>query len=82
MNQSDRQASFRAIGGTTGTLEEDMLAAFAADTPAITTGTLNERFYKWLGQRGVTGTLGERMNAFAVSKGVSNWDSLGTFTIV
>ena len=81
-NQSDRQASFRAIGGTTGTLEQDMMAAFAADTPAITSGTFNERFFQWLGQRGVTATtLPERMHEFAVVKGADNWDSLGTFTI-
>ena len=81
-NQSDRQASFRAIGGTTGTLQEDMLAAFAADTPAVNTGTFNERFFIWLGQRGMSAsTLPGRMTEFAVSKGAINWDSLGTFTI-
>lgn len=78
-NQSDRQASFRAIGGTTGTIQEDMLAAFADDS--ITTGTFNERLYAWLGNRGATGTLTERMHAFAVAKSANNWDSLGTFTL-
>ena len=78
-NQTDRQASFRVLGSTTGTLEEDMLAAFAADS--ITTGTFNEQFYQWLGNRSVTGTLPERMHAFAVAKSADNWDSLGTFTL-
>lgn len=78
-NQSLRQASVRAVTSTTGTYEEDFLALF--DNDGIAAGTFNERFYLWLaGKTSLTGrTLDELMNAFAVSQGVSDWNSLGTF---
>lgn len=79
-NQELRQASFRVIGSTAGPYEQDILAAIAVEDATIT-GTFNERLLRWLnGRLLVTHTsLPAAMQAFAVSKGVNNWDSLGTF---
>lgn len=77
-NQSLRQASVRALTGTSGTYEEDWMALF--DQDGIQSGTFNERLYAWLaGKTGLAGrTIDELMHAYAVSQGVSNWGALGT----
>lgn len=81
--QGLRQASFRAIGSTTGTLEQDMLAAFAASTPTRVVGTFDERLMLWLQDRLSSSdtNLPGLMQAFAASKSAGNWSSLGTFTV-
>lgn len=81
--QGLRQESFRTIGGTTGTLEQDMLAAFAASDPVRDSGTFNERFMLWLQDRlsSTDTNLLNLMQAFAESKSAHNWSSLGTFTV-
>lgn len=78
-NQSLKQASVRAVTGTVLTFEGDWHALF--DNDGIAAGTFNERFLLWLeGKTGVSGlTLDGQKAAFAVSEGVINWDSLGTF---
>lgn len=79
-NQGDRQASFRALGGTALNLEGDMLAAFAAASPARTVGTFNERFMLWLqDQTGSAATsLPQLMQLYADGQGVTNWSSVDT----
>jgi hypothetical protein len=80
-NQSARQASIRAVTGTTGTYNEDWLALF--DLDGIPAGTFNERLYMWLEeQTGLAGlTLNELMVAYAVLQGVETWNELGTLTL-
>jgi hypothetical protein len=75
-NQGLRQASARAVTGTTGTYNEDLMALFALS--GFTTGPFNERFLRWLNaQLGVTyASLPEAMTAFAVSQGLQDWDSV------
>ncbi len=82
--QSDRQQSFRTYHGVAGehSYDEDMLLAFAVAPESITTGHFNERFLGWLNGRlsAAHTSLPEAMQAYAVSKSVTNWSSLGTFT--
>jgi hypothetical protein len=80
--QGLRQAVFRSIGSTAGTLEQDMLAAFAASVPSRVVGTFDERFMLWLQDRLSSSdtNLAGLMQAYAASKGATNWSSLGTFT--
>jgi hypothetical protein len=76
--QGARQAVFRSIGGTTGTYEQDAMAAFAAQG-VTNTGPFNARFLDWLNIRlGATYTsLPGAMAAYAAREGVHNWESLG-----
>lgn len=80
-NQGLRQASVRAVTGTTGTVEEDWHALFTLD--GIPAGSFNERLYAWLEiETSLTGrTLDELMVAFAVAQGVATWSQLGTLTL-
>lgn len=79
-NQGDKQASFRLVGGTTGTYEEDVIAALGL---LGYSGTYNERLYAWLADRtGETGTLSELMYAFAVANGAPCWNGLGTMDVL
>jgi len=78
-NQSDRQASVRAITGTELTYEGDWHSLF--DSIGLDGGTFNGRLLEYLNKKlGVTYTnLPSAMAAFAIDQGVSCWDELGTF---
>lgn len=79
-NQSDRQASVRVVSGTTGSYEGDWHALFTAS--GIAAGTFDSRLLAWINAK-LTPTvyteLNSAMNAYAVSKGVNQWNELGTF---
>jgi hypothetical protein len=76
-----RQASFRAIGGTAGSINEDMLAAFATEAPVPPGTSFNGAFILWLQARLESSEtdLNSLMTAFAVANGATNWASLGSF---
>lgn len=77
-NQSKRQESVRGVTGTSGTYEGDWHALF--DSDLIPDGTFNGRMLAWINQK-LTAEYTElngALNAFAVSQGVSDWNSLGT----
>lgn len=78
-NQSLKQASIRAVTGTTGTYEEDWHALFDAQT--TDEGTFNERLLSWINIKlGTAYTdLPQAQQAFADDVGVYNWDAIGTF---
>lgn len=79
-NQSLRQASVRAVTGTSGTYEEDFHALFTlAGIPA---GVFNERLFRWLNMQlgDAYTTLPDAMKAFAVLRGADIFGSVGTFT--
>jgi hypothetical protein len=78
-NQSLKQASIRAVTGTTGTYEEDWGALF--DLAAIAGGTFNERLLAYINYKlsSSYNNLPSAMQAFAADNGAYNWDSLGTF---
>src|SRR5262245_12706612 len=77
-NQEGRHAAVRALTSTSGSYNSDFLALFA--DAGFTTGSFNERFLAWLNSElGVTHTsLPAAMQAYAVSLGARNWDSLNT----
>lgn len=79
--QGLRQSSFRAIGGTTGSLNEDMLAAFAAEAVIPAGASFNGAFILWLQARlsSADDSLPGLMQAFAEANGAHNWSSLGSF---
>ena len=78
-NQGDRQASVRAVTGTTWDYNGDWHALF--DTAGIASGTFNERMIAWInGYLGASYTnINDAMQAFAVDQGFNDWDSMGTF---
>jgi len=78
-NQSDRQASVRAVTGTTSSYEGDFHALF--DAAGIPVGDFNSRLLAWINARlGSSYTeINGAMAAFAVDQGASSWDQLGTF---
>ena len=78
-NQGLRQASVRAITGTTSTYEGDWHALF--DASAIPVGTFNGRLLAWINQElGAEYTeLNGAMYAFAQSLGAASWNELGSF---
>lgn len=79
MQQSLRQASIRAVTGTTGTYEEDWLALFTR--VGVAAGTFNERMLMYINQR--LGTAYTEVNgamaAMAAAESVDNFQALGTF---
>lgn len=79
-NQSLKQTSIRVVTSTTGTLQEDWLALFTVRS--IPAGTFNERMIGYLqGELSSSDTnLPALKQAFAVSQGDDNWDSMGSFT--
>lgn len=80
-NSEDRHSSVRTITSTTGSIEEDWIAAF--DDDSVAAGTFNERFIGWLQAR-LTSTddnLPGLKAEFAIDKGATSWNGLGTFTI-
>ena len=80
-NQGLRQASFRTIGGTTGTYNEDARAAFETEATVPAGATFNEAFILWLQARlsSADTSLPGLMAAFAADLGLDNWNSVGSF---
>jgi hypothetical protein len=76
-NQSLKQQSVRNITGTTSTYEGDWHALF--DLSEIPTGEFNGRLLQWINQQLSSNynNLTDAQNAYAISRGVYNWDSLG-----
>lgn len=78
--QGDRQASVRAVTGTSGTYEGDWHALF--DANSLPVGTFDERLLRYINAKLTKSytNLPEAMQAFAAANGAANWSSLGTFT--
>ena len=78
-NQEGRHQSFRSISGTSGTYNEDSMAAFIAE--GATGNTYNELFNSWLQIRTSSSqtNLTDLMNTFAVQEGFRNWNDINTF---
>jgi len=78
--QGKRQASARAgsLFPTATNYNEDMQRLW--DAEGVAAGTFNERQLQWINDRLTTSytNLQEAMQAFADSKGASNWSALGT----
>lgn len=76
-NQEGKQASFRSIAGTTGTFNEDAIAAFQIEDPDGDGVSFNERFISWLQLRtGSASTdLNGLQNEFASLHGFDNWSA-------
>lgn len=79
-NQGDRQASVRAVTGTSYTYEGDWHALF--DQTGIAAGDFNGRLLAWINQRlGSTfSNLPSAQAGFAINQGAKSWGELGTFT--
>lgn len=82
VNQSDRQASVRAVTGTAWTYEGDWSALF--DSASIPAGSFNGRLLAWINSTMSASytELNGAMQAYAVSQGAASWNELGTFTPV
>ncbi len=80
--QGLRQAAFRTYhGGSGGTYEQDLLAAFAVDS--ITTGSFNERFLAWINAKLSTShtNLTAALQDYAITKSATPvWAAEGTVT--
>lgn len=77
--QGLRQASVRAVTGTTETYEGDWHALF--DQAGIADGMFDERLLRWINLK-LTAEytdVNEAMQALATSEGAYNFSSLGTF---
>lgn len=80
-NQEAKHISIRTITSTTGTYNEDWIAAF--DDDSVAAGTFNERMIGWLQNRLTSSNenLPDLQAEFAIDKGADSWDQLGAFTI-
>lgn len=80
--QGLKQASVRAVTGTTHTYEGDWHALF--DSAGIAAGPYNGRLLAWINNYLTTSynNLPQAMQAFAVNRGFNNWNSMGTFAAV
>lgn len=78
-NQGKKQASIRAVTGTSLTYEGDWHALF--DLHSIATGTFNERLLAWINAKLASSynNLPSAQQALAAANSAYNWDSLGTF---
>lgn len=78
-NQGARQQSVRNVTATELTYEGDWHALF--DLAGIPAGDYNGRLLAWINAQLASSYVGlpDAMNAFAVSKGVTDWNSLGSF---
>jgi hypothetical protein len=78
--QGKRQASARegSLFPTATNYNEDLQRLW--DAEGVAAGTFNERQLRWINDRLTTSytNLQEAMQAFADSKGASNWSALGT----
>lgn len=79
-NQELRQASFRAVSGTTGTYNED-LYAMCLETVSDQ-GTLNGTLIAFLQDNlgSSSSNLNDLKEEFAISQGFLSWNEMGTFT--
>lgn len=79
-NQGLRQASVRAVTGTTYDYNSDWSALFTA--AGIAAGDWNGRMIGWINsQLGTAYTdVNSAMQAYAEAQGVGSWNELGTFT--
>jgi len=78
-NQEGKHAAFRVISGTSGTYNEDALAAFQAD--GATSTNFNGAFVEWL-QLQTTSTetnINDLQQLFAVQLGFTSWRDVDTF---
>jgi hypothetical protein len=76
-NQGKRQQAFRAKGGTTGSYNEDVIAACKAYLGGSPTGTIDELMIKWLSDKlSTTGGIQELMNKAAADRGKGSWNQL------
>lgn len=75
--QGKQQAGFRSIGGTTGTYNEDAIAAFKTDL-SNDAGTYNELKIRWLQQKmsSTTTNLPDLQAEAAADRGVSRWQEI------
>ena len=78
--QGLRQASIRAITGTSGSYEGDWHALF--DLDGIPGVTFNERLLAWISDRLNTEytNLSDAMAAYAANEGADNFGAIGTIT--
>tara|TARA_R110000772_G_scaffold159411_1_gene270616 strand:- start:616 stop:879 length:264 start_codon:yes stop_codon:yes gene_type:complete len=82
-NQGLRQQSFRTLGGTTGTYNGDAMAGMKANEAGLAAKSFNGMTSEWLTAKGQNElTVQGKMNGFAVAQGYTNWNNMGTFTIV
>jgi hypothetical protein len=82
VQQSARQASFRAIhGGTRRDYNGDARAAFEAEATIPARAIFNDAFIIWLRTRLSSSdeSLPGLMQAFAEANGAYSWSSLGSF---
>jgi hypothetical protein len=79
-NQSDQQQSIRNVTATALNYEGDWHALW--DSLGISSKTFNERMLEYINLALNTSytELNGAMAAYAIANGVSNWNSLGTFT--
>lgn len=79
--QGDRQQSVRGVTGTALDYNSDWSALF--DYFSVPTGDWNGRLLYWINQQlsSSYADLPGAQAAFAASKGVTNWSSMGTFSI-
>jgi hypothetical protein len=79
-NQQKRQQSVRAVTGTAYTYADDWHALFDADL--IAEGHYNDRLRAWINVKLSSNysNVNDAMRAYAVSKSVTRWGELGTFT--
>jgi hypothetical protein len=80
-NQSDVQAEIRAITGTALDYTGDWSALF--DAAGITAGAWNGRLLAWINAQLGTSypDLPGAQNAFAVSRGFTNWSAMGAISV-
>jgi hypothetical protein len=79
INQERRQASVRAIAGTSGAHDDDWRALFAR--AAAGGGSHGESLRNWINARLGSGfqNVNDAMQAFARDRGAASWDELGSF---
>lgn len=79
-NQEGRHASFRAIGGTSGSYNEDAIAAMIIE--GASGSTFEEIMISWLQIRLSSSktNLTDLMNEFGVAEGFRNWNDMNTFS--
>lgn len=78
--QNQRQASVRGATGTAYNIADDWKALFAI--AGVTTGGYNDRLLAWINIKLGTSyrNVNDAKRAYAIAKGVTSWNELGTFT--
>ena len=79
--QGLRQASFRDIGGTASTYEDDARAAFEAEATIPAGATFNEAMMLWLQERlgSSAANINDLLAEWAAAEGAANASSIGSF---